>query len=196
MKFLAAILGVLIVAVVLYREFPYPPKVSQAVIDAAKKGDAEYIERFLAGGGRIRLIADENGRTPLMWAAWNGHRNVVVLLLKHGVRVNQRDDRDWLDDYDGRTALGFAVGGEDAMIVQDLVEAGADIEARAGKTQMTPLMIAISRQRPETVRFLIRRGADLNAQDTKGHTALDMAKSAKYPEMVDMLEATAKERRD
>jgi ankyrin repeat protein len=163
---------------------------SKKIIEAAKNGDAQYLEKFFASGGSVRFISDENGRTPLIWAAWNGHRDVVRLLLKNGARVNQEDDRDE-NDY-GRTALGFATG-TDVGIVEDLIEAGADVHCRAGQTNMTCLMQAVAHRKPEIVKCFLRHGADVHARCKKGSTALSIAKYNKDTEIIEILEAAIKE---
>jgi uncharacterized protein len=185
MKRLMAIALISAAAAFSYECLPYRAEVSNGVIEAAKCGDAEHIEKFLARGGRIRHVSDENGRTPLMWAAWNRHRNVVQLLLKHGARVNQEDDRDENDH--GTTALAFAVDGRDLKTIEDLIEAGADINCQSGQTNHTPLMAAVSFRRPDIVKSLIRHGADIGLRDKKHQTALDWAQSPKDPEIVEIL---------
>src|SRR5262245_289366 len=60
----------------------------------------------------------------------------------------------------GVTPLMAAAFGGHARIVQILVEAGADIEARSFES-FTPLMFAVASDRAEVVKLLIARGADL-----------------------------------
>jgi ankyrin repeat protein len=41
-------------------------------------------------------LQDEDGRTPLWWAAWSGHEAVVELLLEKGkADVNLQDKNSW-----------------------------------------------------------------------------------------------------
>lgn len=65
-----------------------------------------------------------------------------------------------------------------------LLAAGADLEARANGA--TPLMLAGSR--PGTVRYLIERGANINAVDaTDGRSVLDKYEYWQYPESASLL---------
>jgi ankyrin repeat protein len=51
----------------------------------------------------------------------------------------------------------------------------------------TPLMVAVQRSNPEKVRFLIDRGADLDAHDHRGFTALHRAAEAGFVDLVRVL---------
>lgn len=59
--------------------------------------------------------------------------------------------------------------------VRRLVEAGADLNERAGRFGGTALHAAVWRDRPEVLRILINAGADLNIQDYNGATPAELA---------------------
>ncbi len=141
------------------------------IILAAKDGDLDAVEKMLANNARLS-VTDGDGRTPLIWAAWNGHAKVTYALLHHGADVDATDD----DEY---TALLHAACGPDPRVIDYLVEFGASVESRAGQENWTPLMFAVWNRRIENVRCLIKRGADVNARNNRGRTALDIAKSDK-----------------
>lgn len=52
------------------------------MIAAAKAGDVEGIIRLLQAEGGVAGVdfdrADANGVSPIMWAAWKGHSEVLV----------------------------------------------------------------------------------------------------------------------
>ena len=120
---------------------------------------------------KVRTINtnSDNGVTPLMIAAREGRLNVVTFLIKEGVDVS-------LPDYDGRTALHFAVGSSDnsCEILSCLIENGADINKGRIDNQ-TPLMVAVKKGHISVATFLIERGADVDLQDENGNTALHHA---------------------
>ena len=60
----------------------------------------------------------------------------------------------------------------DLDTVKDLYEQDASIIHTTDARGFTPLILAVYNDAPEIVRFLIEKGADLNAQDASGNTAL------------------------
>ena len=66
-------------------------KVFKAVVD----GDVAQLNAFLAAtGSRDINMRDENGMTPLHFAADRGFDDIVKLLLDHGADVNAVDNDD------------------------------------------------------------------------------------------------------
>ena len=51
-----------------------------ALFEAAKQGDARKVEALLKQGADVKAQDKEDGRTPLHWAAYNGHTAVVEVL--------------------------------------------------------------------------------------------------------------------
>ena len=68
---------------------------------------------------------------------------------------------------DGRTALMFAVAGEQAIAATRLLDKGADVNAK-DNAGLTPLMFAASGRHLGIINFLLKRGADVNAADRAG----------------------------
>ncbi len=89
---------------------------------AAQDGDLELVE-FLLRFECPRCLGtfDELSKTPLIWAAENGHADVVPLLLAAGADPNAHDEPRI-----GNTAIREAVRGGHGPIVALLLEAGAD----------------------------------------------------------------------
>jgi ankyrin repeat protein len=74
-------------------------------------------------------------------------------------------------DGDGNTLLHYAASGQDADLVNFLIDKGAKVDL-AGAQAKTPLHIAASNERREIVAALIKRGAALETRDDYQRTAL------------------------
>jgi ankyrin repeat protein len=97
-----------------------------------------------------------------MLAADKGVSPIVQQLLKHSPDLlNLRND-------EGETAIFIAVASRFAEVVAVLLDAGAEVNI-AEADDMTPLSVC---QDLGIVRSLISHGADVNAQDSQGDTAL------------------------
>jgi hypothetical protein len=118
------------------------------------------------------------GKTPLMMAAESSNPQAIVLLVKHGARLNEKQA-------DGDAALHYAATMGDSETIQSLLTCKANIEAR-GDGGYTPLIAAAAFNNRETVEALLQQGADVRARATDGTTALDAAlrlASAQSPEV-------------
>ena len=88
-------------------------------------------------------------------------------LLDRGAAIEARNDGGW-------TALMFASGHGEVVVVETLVDYGAAIEAREDKGA-TALMVASGRGQAVVVETLLDRGAAIEARSYGGWTALMMA---------------------
>jgi len=82
--------------------------------------------------------ADSDQRTALRAAAWGGHEDIVLALLRHGADVNQTDD-------EGRTALIAAAYMGHSEIVEHLLDFGAEInhEDADGRTALSVAALCV-----------------------------------------------------
>lgn len=68
-------------------------KADYNVYDAAAGSDLEKVKSLVqANPGLIFSKDQDNGLTPLHWAAWYGHKNVAAWLLANKADVNAKDD--------------------------------------------------------------------------------------------------------
>lgn len=155
------------------------PDIAEAI--AAVKGSLDVFEAAVLGRtARLReLIAADrsqltavaaDGFYPLGLAAYFKHPDAVRVLLDLGADVHQA-----AANATKVTALHAAVSSNQTQIVQWLVEAGADVNARQ-QIDYTPLMGAAANARVEILDILLAHGADPSMKTTDGKSAADLAR--------------------
>ena len=140
----------------------------------ARYGLLYLTERLLKpGDGKIEADSkDGYSRTPLSWAAEEGHEAVVKLLLETGkVYADSKDNG-------GRTPLHWAAWIGHEKIVESLVKYGAYINS-TDEQGSTALHDSIKRDHQAVQELLIEFGADLDIKDGDNQTASDLAWSKK-----------------
>ncbi len=90
---------------------------------AAKNGNIEALRKYLGTGADVNLRDREYGVTPLAWAAFVGHREIVELLIRSGADVNAKNR-------DAGTALHGAAFFGQVEVAELLIDNGADTFAK------------------------------------------------------------------
>ncbi|MEO9934757.1 ankyrin repeat domain-containing protein [Rhodopirellula bahusiensis] len=146
---------------------------------AAMIGDLAGVKR-LAGQGVEVSSMDDNQRTAMQMAAFDGHTPVVEWFLSQEVEVDHRDSF-------GRTALMYASTADNAETVKLLLDAGAAVDLVDSEEHFSPLMFAAAEGQMEVVELLLDAGADPTKADIDGETAIDFASSNGHTEVVKRL---------
>ena len=131
----------------------------------ASTGD---IEAALARGGGAVDAVDEDGATPLHWAAAYGRGPAVAALLSAGADVDART-------YGGSRPLHrWASRNGAAPVLEEFLAAGANIHVRDG-IGYSPLHTAAEAPNLLSVETLLAAGANVDAEDRYGAAPLLMA---------------------
>ncbi|RYO80668.1 hypothetical protein DL762_007533 [Monosporascus cannonballus] len=123
---------------------------------------------------------DGGGKTPLSWAAENGHEAVVKLLLERGA------DFKLADNIYGETLLLWAARNGHEAVVKLLLETGADFKS-GGAFGQAPLSWATQYGHEVVVQLLFDKGANFESKDNKGRTPQSLAKEYRRETVVTLL---------
>jgi ankyrin repeat protein len=149
-----------------------------ALHSAVENDDLTAVRLFLLVGADANAV-DGFGKTPVALAAMNGNGPILDALVKAGGNPNG-------SSANGLTMLMLAARASTAA-TRALVDGGAVVNARDPNTAETALMWATKARNAETVRVLIRAGADLNVRDNERRTALVIARSSGDAAIVQLL---------
>ena len=132
---------------------------------AAWEGNIPMMELFLSRGANLHKT-NKYKEQALQLAAWKGQTKAVEWLIGQGAKVN-RTGNEW-------GALHYAVFAGNKDLAANLIERGADINARTPNNS-TPLMMAAREGHEDLSRFLLESGADPKLKNEVGDTAMTWA---------------------
>ncbi len=156
------------------------------LISCAQTGATDAVAALIDAGADVNAVEPLSGQTALMWAAAGGHSTITGMLIRQGADIRKgtlpSNDRvpndcricEWKPSPGGFTALMFAARSGDIETTSQLLKAGADVN-EATAEHGTPLVIASAGGHEDLALFLLSKGADPEASDENGVTALHHA---------------------
>ena len=157
------------------------PELVGLLHQAALDGDLNAVEKALESGANVNGV-DEDGRTAIMFAAFNGHSDIVLTLLEAEAGIDRRDLM-------GRTALLYAATGPFPETVRILLDKGAEANVVDSDEHFSPLMHAAAEGNLDVVKILLKGGADPTLQDVDGDDAASFARQGGHLEVANYLDA-------
>lgn len=153
--------------------------------------DNREIATMLVEAGADVSAANKAGLTPMMAAQWYSYNDELMALMKgKGAQEPEKKTESASDtDEYGNTPLHMAAFSCDTGKTEELIQQGANVNAK-NEEGKTPLMFAVEGCSPDngiveywdneeynsnyktSIRSLIESGADVNAKDKNGETAL------------------------
>jgi len=178
----------------------------RAFQDSVKKGDLEAVRAALAADLSLLNAVNEAGQGAFLLAKYYRQDAVAEYLRKQGAKLNFFDEcvagetasvmkqieatPALLQAHsgDGWTPLHLAAFFGSKELAEALLNKGAEIDAPStNNMKNTPLHAAVAGRRATLVEFLLEHGANANARQTGGWTALQGAAQGGDREMVEML---------
>ena len=140
-------------------EDPDPPL--SPLLQAAFDGDLSLLVSLLREGAAIDLL-DHNGKTALCHALFRRHTEIAHHLVDSGADVNCVLAET--------PPLLSAIGANDCVLVEKMLDRGADIHLQSRDYGWTALMSAGTE---EMIALLASRGASFHARNKIGHDAIE-----------------------
>eukprot|EP00930_Biecheleria_cincta_P017410 TRINITY_DN13854_c0_g1_i2.p1 TRINITY_DN13854_c0_g1~~TRINITY_DN13854_c0_g1_i2.p1 ORF type:complete len:518 (-),score=110.60 TRINITY_DN13854_c0_g1_i2:161-1573(-) len=141
-----------------------------ALLHAVRSSCQEQVSMLLDMQADVK-VKSLDGRTPVMLAILEGHDDLCQLLVQSQAALDKKDDRGW-------SVLFFACNEGRVEIVKWLLKLACDPAKDRTKDGHTPLMVCMNAN-PHASRkigkLLRGKGANLNARDDRGATALIQA---------------------
>ena len=147
------------------------------LLEAIDKDNVEVVRLLLSKHAKVSVF-DKNGSSPLTMAAGRGYpegAEITKLLLNSGADANLANSVGWTPLM---AAEGFVFkepwGVSSHVITKELLACGANASARskAGKTPLITAAGQYNHDDPSFLQELIDAGAEVNAADADGQTAL------------------------
>jgi uncharacterized protein len=148
--------------------------------DAVRSGQIENLKNAIKKFPKTINEADKVWGTPLLFASRYGKKAEIDLLLKSGASLSTSNG-------EGNSVLHDLVYSQSADNLPYIIQLSGDLNIK-NKAGLTPLHLAVQRNASEKIiKILMDAGADPKIKDSKGESALDLAKTLANPEVLKAL---------
>ncbi|GAB4216028.1 MAG: hypothetical protein OHK0012_17440 [Synechococcales cyanobacterium] len=152
-----------------------------ALMKAVKSNDVTRVKTLLQQGVDVNT-PDSSGDYPMLMAAYEGHTEILKLLLEAGADVSV------VDPGMKATALHAAAYAGRTESAKLLIEYHIDLDKQGPYNGYTALHDAIWQNNVATAQVLIEAGANLTLTSRDGQTPLESARAKKRGEIIALIE--------
>ena len=139
------------------------------------------IKKYIKSGGDLSET-NEAGESVLACALRAGcDIETLMLLIESGADIFDFDD-------EGVSIFDMAVTYDNQEMLLYLIEQGKNVNETTRRSGFTALMAAACYGRVEIAQILLDNGADTNAKDSKGFTAVDFARKMNKKSILSLFE--------
>lgn len=151
-------------------------------LELLKNDDYIGIKKYIQSGAGDISQTNEMGESVLACALRAGcSMDTLLLLCQNGADIFDFDN-------EGVSIFDMAVAHDNKEMVLYLIEQGKDVNETTRRSGFSALMAAACYGRVEIARILLAHGADKNAQDRKGFTAVDFARKTNKKSILSLFE--------
>ncbi|CAJ0553324.1 Ff.00g118360.m01.CDS01 [Fusarium sp. VM40] len=149
------------------------------IMQVARIGDVPAMEKIFESGEFDATYHDDEGITPLHWAAINNQYGMCKFLIEHGAEINRKGGESVA------TPLQWAAQRCHYYTVDLLLQHGADPLITDAQGYNT-LHISTFNGHVLLIALLLHQGIPVDVLDTFGHTALMWSAYKGFPQVVDL----------
>ena len=150
-------------------------------LELLKNDDYLGIKKYIKSSGDLSET-NESGESVLACALRAGcDIETLMLLIESGADIFDFDD-------EGVSIFDMAVTYDNQEMLLYLIEQGKNVNETTRKSGFTALMAAACYGRIEIAQILLDNGADTNAKDSKGFTAVDFARKMNKKSILSLFE--------
>lgn len=150
-------------------------KLKNEVFQAAQSNEVSRLQTILQAHPQLANEENEDGLTPLGYAAHFGSREAVQVLLDNGAEINavSHSKHPFIPS---NTALHAAIAGARKVeVIKLLLASKAQTDSFDSNGHTALHTAAFHEDNLEIIRLLVKHGADVNARIEGGDTALSLA---------------------
>ncbi len=153
-------------------------------LELLRNDDYIGIKKYLKNGANLQET-NESGESVLACAIRERCEfETIMLLIESGAEIKEFDE-------EGVSIFDMAITYDNIKLVKYLIEQGIDINVTSRRSGFTALMAAACYGRSEITKLLLESGANKNATDAEGFTAVDFARKMNKKSIVTLLETVS-----
>jgi len=150
-------------------------------LELLKNNDYLGIKKYIKSGADLQE-SNEAGESVLACALREAcDEDILELLIESGADIFDFDD-------EGVSIFDMAITYDNIWMVKYLLDKGLDVNKTHRRSGFTALMAAACYGRVELAKLLLEKGANQQAKDVKGFTAIDFARKMNKKSVLELLD--------